>query len=181
VTEVIKVTSYQLRHFGKEASTILVLAVVLFAAGAIAMIRTTTFVQSSHALVAMSDADLASQADLVVLATVGGQTSRAVTTPGSHTLTTTTLNVERTLKGAPRATVQVTTRGGDAGTVIERDEDEAQFAPGRVLVFLYADPTNGPMVLGGIQGLYRVAGDMARSEAREVPLNQLLASIAARR
>lgn len=174
-------TSYQLRRFGREATTILVLAMVLFAAGAIAMIRTTVFVQSTQALVAMSDADLASQADLIVLATVGGQTSRAVTMPGSHALTTTTLNVERTLKGAPQATVQVTTRGGDAGNVIERNDDEAQFAPGRVLVFLYQDPRNGPMVLGGIQGLYRLAGDTARSDVREVSLKQLLATIAARR
>jgi hypothetical protein len=152
----------------------------MFATGALVMVRSTTLIHSSMALVAMSNVDLTRASDAVVLGDVGAQSTRnatsAVGTAG--VLTETTLNVTSTLKGPALTTVVVTTQGGQTPGVIERNHDEAAFAPGqRVVVFLHAEPTGGWTVVGGLQGSYIVDGSTAGNELRHVSLAELLATI----
>ncbi|HEY6957713.1 MAG TPA: hypothetical protein VI814_02700 [Candidatus Limnocylindria bacterium] len=172
------------RRLALELLMALSLTALFTGFGVITVLRTTTFVNSSMVLVPMSDLDLAREADTIVLADVRGQATRVagVRHGVPSVFTDSKVDVIRVLKGSPASSLTVTTSGGSASGVIERNADEASISTGdRVVLFLSTAPTGETVVVGGIQGRYYVTGDSVSNEVHHGTLQGLIATVEASR
>lgn len=110
----------------------------------------------STTLIKLDFADLAGQADRIVLGTVAGLNSHWEET-GRFIQTDVVIDVERYVTGSGPAQLTLRTLGGRIGGLGQVAEGAASFSPGeRVLVFLTAWEDGTPKVLGYAQGKSRV-------------------------
>lgn len=125
-------------------------------------------------------ADMASNADVIVVGTVSAVESRWVKSPkyGEYIVTDISIDVSESAKGAANknSSLSFTMPGGRVDTIATAVPGLAQFAEGEeVLLYLVASPNLGYVVIGGAQGKVPVGTEKATG-AKYVPAGAVAAS-----